>query len=485
MATKTELQSDLRRIQQEIAKLQKDLAQLETDVANSRANPALADLVSSQEATVQRTKDKIAALQQRAADVEAQIAAIPDEPPAQSAAADVANSANGGTQNPAPPATATGRLTTTEAQTLAQNTETGTNPPVKTLAETQSVAPTTPTTYYENDGTASEGRPEPAGAAGVGAKSEDGATATNTKQVLSNISNQPFQPKDNVLDQYASYTYNIGWYLLTPKQYSALQTTAKPAISQYNLLMQSGGAPSTVSGVQPSLTDGGAVSSVSASAGRNPFFGLDYYLDNVEITSVIVGKGTNRAANEASIKFTVTEPANITLINNLVQAVGQVYKDTKIPWSTAYYALVIRFYGYDETGNIVQASNGDNNNAIVQKIIPFKISKIEFSVSSRLVEYHVECVGIPYNIGFGSNLGVIKDQIELSGATVKDFLTKGVEPASPTDDGRQTTPAPKTPSTPKPGTVGALPVAQQAAIAAGTDYNLVNEDGMAFGGGGL
>ena len=34
-------------------------------------------------------------------------------------------------------------------------------------------------------------------------------------------------------------------------------------------------------------------------------------------------------------------------------------------------------------------------------------------------------------------------------------------------------------------TVGELPMKQQAAIAAGTDYNLVNDDGMAFGGGGL
>ena len=256
-----------------------------------------------------------------------------------------------------------------------------------------------------------------------------------------------------MLDQYASYTYNIGWYILTPEQYTKLQTRAKPSISQYNLLMQSGGAPA----VQPDLIDASGrrnaasdprsttYTGPAAAAGRNPFFGLDYYLDNVELTSTIVGKGAGRANNVGSLKFTVTEPANITLINNLYKAVKQLYPDTNATYSTAYYALVIRFYGYDETGKIVQASNGDNNNAVVEKIIPFLLSNIEFTVSNKLVEYQVTAVGAPYDIGFGSNLGVIKEKIEVSGATVKDLMTKGAAPVAVSpDDGRASTTTPQT-----------------------------------------
>lgn len=369
-------------------------------------------------------------------------------PPTQSAAADVANSAAGATQNPAPPPASTGRLTTTEADRLAARTESGTNAPVKTLTETQSVPPAPGTAA------ATEGRP--GGEPGAGALGEDGATAANTKQVLDTVGNKPFQPRDNVLDQYASYTYNIGWYILTVSQYNALQNTAKPSISQYNLLMQSGGAPENVSGVKPELTDASGrrtgasdprsttfVGGDSTRAGRNPFFGLDYYLDNLEITSLPVGKGTNRANNDASLKFTVTEPANITLINNLYLAVKELYTDPKVTATAAYYALIIRFYGYDERGNIVQAKNSDNNDAVVEKIIPFKLSNIEFEVSNKLVEYQVTGVGVPYNAGFGSNLGVIKSKIELSGATVKDLLTKGVDPtAVSANDGRQDTVTP-------------------------------------------
>lgn len=421
-----------------------------------------------------------------------------------SAASDVAASEDGATQNPSPPAASVGRLTTNEAAILAQNAEYGTNPPVKTLIETQSVDNNAGLPVYNEQGGLATSRrnPEtgelynpvgegrPGGEPGVGAPGDDGATAANTKQIISAVSaNQgSFSPKNNVLDQYASYTYNIGWYLMTPEQYTTLQKTQKMSISQYNLLIQSGGAPSSVEGVQPDLVGGGAVAGVSKSAGRNPFFGLDYYFDNLEIKSVVTGKGTNSAHNAAEISFTVTETTGITLIDNLWKAVKSVYKDSKIPYAAAFYALVIRFYGYDENGKIAQASDSNNKNAIVEKIIPFRLADINFTVSNKLVEYSVKATPVPYTVGFGTNLGVIKSNIEISGATVKDLMTKGVAVAevSPAD-GRVANSSPQKPSTPaaNPGTVGALPVAQQAAIAAGTDFNLVNEDGMAIGGGGL
>jgi hypothetical protein len=314
---------------------------------------------------------------------------------------------------------------------------------VKTLAQTQSVNPETGELYTP----LSDGRPS--GPAGVGATGEDGATAANTTQILNAVGNAQFQPKDNVLDQYASYTYNIGWYLMTPEQYMSLTTTKKISVSQYNLLIQTGGAPLTIDGVQTNLTSTGSVSGVSQSAGRNPFFGLDYYLDNIELRSVVTGKGTNGAHNVADMKFTVIEPGNITLINNLWDAVKAVYKESGIPYSAAYYALIIRFYGYDANGKIVQARNSDNNNAIVEKIIPFQLSDIHFTVSNKLVEYNITGVAEPYLVGFGTSRGVIKKNIEITGATVKELLNKNAVavPVS-SADGRTPTPTVATPGTP-------------------------------------
>lgn len=315
------------------------------------------------------------------------------------AAAAVKDSANGDTQHPAPAATTAERLTTTQAATLAANADTGTNPTVKTLAQTQSVTPAA--------GSSTQG--QPAGAPGVGA-GEDGPTATNTRQILNAFDKTRFVPKNNILDQYASYTYNIAWYLMDPAGFVALTKTGKPNYASYSLLMQSGGASTTA----------------SAGIARNEFFKLDYYIDNLEIKSKITGKGTGRANNATDIAFNVTETTGITLIDNLYSAVQSVYKDTNIPYVSAMYCLVIKFYGYDETGKIVQASNGDNNNALVEKIIPFKLSELNFSVGNKLVEYTIKAKPLVYDVGFGSNLGVIKSPIEITGTTVKDLLMNGI-----------------------------------------------------------
>ena len=384
------------------------------------------------------------------------------------------------------------RLTTQQAASLTGNTETGTNPAIKKLTETQSVSPDATNTMKaylsankeslnasagaetvdygniaagNNNGEytgvrgidqstinySNEGRntPGPAGPAGAGAPGDDGSTAANTSTILNAFDKQPFFPQPNVLDQYASYTYNLGWYLLTPESYAAGQLTHTPVIKDYNLLMQSGGAPPNVGGAMAERANlseeaywddgnGEAPASVvdtPSAAGRNPFFTNDYYIDNLTLKSSVTGKGTLLAHNVTNLEFTVTEPNSITLIDNLWKAVKNQYNNSNIPYSTAFYALVIRFYGYDDQGKLVQTAN---NGVIVQKVIPFKIADIGFKVANKLVEYEIKGTAIPNQIGFGANLGVVKERIQVSGATVKDLLTNGVVLAevSP-DDGRK------------------------------------------------
>jgi len=121
----------------------------------------------------------------------------------------------------------------------------------------------------------------------------------------------PTQP--NQLDQYSSYTYNIGWYLLTPQQFNAMQRSQKPSAAGWQLLMQSGGAPI---------------------AGRSPAFPLDYYMDDLEIDTRILGGGSNLANIATDIRFKVVEPNGITLIENLFRAVVSAYGRAQQPQAT-------------------------------------------------------------------------------------------------------------------------------------------------------
>jgi hypothetical protein len=245
---------------------------------------------------------------------------------------------------------------------------------------------------------------------GVGAGNEDTGTAKNaTKTEIDNVFNSTaIVPQPNVLDQYGSYTYQASVYLMSSEAYTTMCKTQQKNLQGSHLLFQSGGAPVY---------------------GRNPYFSNDYYIDKITLESVITGKGTNLSHNVNSIKMTVIEPNGITLINNLDKALNaEIGIDAKKKnFNAQQYLLVIRFYGYDQNGQLVQANRPGpygftDSSAFVEKFFPMCITNIKFKVGNKLVEYDIEAASVPYNINTGSNRGSIPYNVELSSGTVKDVL---------------------------------------------------------------
>lgn len=263
-------------------------------------------------------------------------------------------------------------------------------------------------------------------ALGVGAQSEDSGTATNaltsTRINAAGPTNSNITPQDNILDKFASYTYSLSWYMLSVAQSSSLKAAQRINTSGWSLLMQSGGA----SAAQSSATPGGNLvnsllggASAGAQGGRNKYFALDYYMDNLIIQSSF----NNIAMSTVNkISFSVTEPNGITLLQNLAAAVKDMYKDSKVTAKDAIYVMVIKFYGYDSQGKMITASSSGGSRAAVTKYFPFKISNFEFKAANRAVEYMVE--GLPLNdmIGKSSALGSVPQNYELVGVTVDDVL---------------------------------------------------------------
>jgi hypothetical protein len=250
---------------------------------------------------------------------------------------------------------------------------------------------------------------------GVGAPGEDSGqkqTPNATQQEINTIfTNSPITPLPNVLDQYASYTYGVSLYLVTKQAYDTMVATGRKNLSGCWLLMQSAGIPT---------------------GSRRPYFDNDYYIEKVRLQSKILGKATGANHNVVDIDFTISEPSGITLIPNLTKAIQQFYPDitTTKSFQSVVYLMVIRFYGYDQDGNIVRGAPGNLNsanmntdaNAFVEKFFPLQIKDIKFKVGSKLVEYDVKAIGIPYTVNVGSKRGSIPYNIELSGQSVNDLL---------------------------------------------------------------
>lgn len=307
--------------------------------------------------------------------------------------------------------------TTATPPVTENSTDSGTNAPVRTITQTQATPAYGPGLLRDpGDADAQEGgfygggTAPAATQAGFGAGGEEAAPRNATRVEIDNIFTETqITPQPNVLDQYASYTYSASVYLAPVEQYRTMLETKQRTLAGNQLLFQSGGAPT---------------------GGRNQFFSLDYYIDKFEIKSFIVGKGTGLTHNAKEINMTVVEPNGITLIDNLTRAVQAIMPDgeKKKSITSAIYLLVIRFYGYDDQGNLVRGGTArpdgtSDPNAFIEKWYPFIIKDIKFRVANKTVEYDISAAAPQFQIAAAQARGTIPFNIELSGQTIKDLLS--------------------------------------------------------------
>ena len=273
------------------------------------------------------------------------------------------------------------------------------------------------------------------------------ALKTQTGSFTTDGSNQQIIPQDNILDKFSSYTYRASWYLMTPAQYKQLVYSKKKVVNGYMLLVQSGGAPQNSGGFKGALSsntqtfyENNGSSSTNASipgaaepdAGRNPAFPLDFYIDSVTIENFLTGSGTRAPHAIKNLKFTVIENNGITLLDRLYEAVQDFMPATgqnqPINYAAVTYLMVIRFYGYDEQGKLVTRIGGNTSdpNAVIEKFIPFKIGKCDWTVENKLVTYSFEALSPGVGAGAGTRRGTIPYNIELTATTIESLLGQDV-----------------------------------------------------------
>lgn len=286
-------------------------------------------------------------------------------------------------------------------------------------------------------------------------------TATTAATPVNSPAEKPIVPQPNILDRFASYTYQASVYMLTPAQFNSFQRSRKKTVNGYNLMFQSGGAPNNIGGPQGAgasttgfrtVTKDGVESVVNASdavpsgsspdAGRNPYFPNDFYIDSITVESILQGKATMAAHSATQLKFTVVEPANITLIDCIYKAVQDLQPRNgvkgPINYASVCYLMVIRFYGYDEQGRLQKAgsfteeSSLTDPNAAIEKYIPFRIKGINWEVSSKLVTYEFDCQPVGQIVAGGTRRGTVPADFEISGQTVGELLTGSVAASNAT-----------------------------------------------------
>jgi hypothetical protein len=294
------------------------------------------------------------------------------------------------------PATPTGTVTVTAAP--AEFNDTGTNAPVVTLQQSQTPPSTSGPIPYEGVSSADSGEtafiaPQTAQNATTGLSSADlGTTATIAQDPYAGISSA-----------------DLGTTAFIAPQ-------GKPAAAA---------APADAGPTVPTSQNS------KVQPGRNKFFTNDYYLDDVEIETSFATTAGGGVTNLSKIQFKITEPNGMTLLFNLNNAIRDLYNQPTAAINVASFVMVIRFYGWDEKGNLVtkvvpvEGTPGtvpNTSNAVVTKYFPFQLNKLTFKNASKAVDYHAEGTALNHAYAQSSALGSVPVPLQLVGETVEQVL---------------------------------------------------------------
>jgi len=260
------------------------------------------------------------------------------------------------------------------------------------------------------NGNATNTEPSEAGASGTGTPGQNqtvgggGSAAGNSQDTGAGLRADPnakIDPRPNQLDNYASYTYNIALYMLTPKNYVRMLKNPK-SVTQLPkvLLMRNGGV-----GQDPLL--------------GNEFKNTEFFIDDLEFKNI--GPTSNRATgntNAIDIKFEINEPNGVTLLERLkAQAISALEED--VSYIHAPYLLEIKFKGYDEFGK-------PSETTVLPKYIPIKIMNITFEVTTSGAYYKVKAVPYQHDI-FNNIRSTIPINVQVSAGTVSDVLASNTQ----------------------------------------------------------
>lgn len=217
----------------------------------------------------------------------------------------------------------------------------------------------------------------------------------------------------NPLGKFSSYTYRLTLYMMSPTALATHNETGVWNKSALYVIAQSAGADGL----------------------RAPGFELDYFIDNLEFTSVVSPDEISGVAND--FKFDISESYGMTLPARLMEAASLVgNKDTTGQLEDIanamgqYYLLVIRFYGYDDKGNLVSAPasapgtlNKTDDPGLFERAYPIIINEMSARLDNKTVKYTVKAQPISEREMQSANTSAIKEALNISGDTVQDILS--------------------------------------------------------------
>jgi hypothetical protein len=206
-------------------------------------------------------------------------------------------------------------------------------------------------------------------------------------------------PLENPLHAFNNYTYNLSLHLIGIEQFNLLLDSANPAKDYVprNVLVASAGR-------------------YSSQFARNANFKEDFYFEDFKMKTYINTTHRNRNSNLIDMEFTLVEPNGFTFVDRMIEAFVQVEQGKPGNFLNVPYMLQIDFYGYDDSGNLLNNPLDD-----YRKFIPIRIRKVDTKITNKGTEYKISAS--PYNHeAFREIYAALQINTTITGKTVKDIF---------------------------------------------------------------
>lgn len=231
----------------------------------------------------------------------------------------------------------------------------------------------------------------------------------------------------NPLANFASYTYQISLYMITPDAYGAFIDSGRKNI---NVLanQNTGGAFL--------IAQSGGINSPTGNK-RAPGFELDYYIDDLKIINAIQGADTATESNTIKLSFNIYEPYGFSFISKLREASLALQQRSSIKNYAKvsnelkqFYVLGIRFQGYDINGNLLSAKdsgivdpeNVNISSGVFERFYDCAITSMKFTLDGKISTYKISASSLAPETAYGVKRGRINNGQNIVASTVGEAL---------------------------------------------------------------
>ena len=236
---------------------------------------------------------------------------------------------------------------------------------------------------------------------------------------------EDFSVLKNKLHDYTSYTYRITLFLLTKADYNALSTNPETFVPTFSLISSGSGfaTPGSVkTETTRTVTPFGGIDDVSTTqtrAGRHPDFQTDFFIDNLQLITIVGLNAKTKASNAVDISFTITEPYGLSLLDRLLSAC-ETSGDNNPNYMSQPYLLQIDLLASPTDEKLTRIKQ--TNNVIDTKRIAIKLLEMKIKPTGSGTTY--ACRAIPFNhTAFSLTTAAMPVNMSVNASTVGDFFS--------------------------------------------------------------